>query len=424
MLMKMAVLAVIALGVQCCAGIDDVENPISANLRITLSVPATKAPMGDENPPFVYDDVNQHEGSDNVLMLSDLDFYFFNPDGSYATHASGFSSVALSPVSYISVGQIHQYTADIKVDGVVNNRDYRVVVVANRMQSQSGVTSFCVPLTPSPLAPAGYPGTDEQYLYSQLAFDTCSDGAVNNRLAEYTSRNLSGSDYARVPMWGVQEMNLKVSLTDDSSLISSGEINLLRSIAKVKVSIDEDLLQYVKVTDYVPGDSNTGAVMHFTRDHGLMTPSYANASAAGTTWNSAGQDKSAGVYVDVNVNTTDDTGTFTAPMYKDTDGSYYMYIPEQKIGEAWMTLQFEYLDINLVDPLKVEKKLLFANYEDAATALLGGKDIPLTEDQLEPYRFPVMRNHYYIYTVTKLDPFELKFEVCEWQHKSTSIIFK
>ena len=57
MLMKVAVLAVIALGVQCCTAIDDIEtpgNPISANLRITLNVPRTKAPVGDEMPPFVY----------------------------------------------------------------------------------------------------------------------------------------------------------------------------------------------------------------------------------------------------------------------------------------------------------------------------------------------------------------------------------
>lgn len=401
---------------------NDVE--VSANLRISLSVPATKAPIGDEVPGYDYDDSQLHEGSDNLLMLSDLDFYFFNTDGSYVTHAAGFRDVSLSLDTYSN--KLHRYTADIKVDNVVNNHEYRVVVIANRMQNQYGFASFSVPSSPDPHSPDSR--TDEEYLYSQLVFDTCNPSAsLNSHLSDYTSWNLGGSDDARVPMWGVQKMSLKIRIGEEGILESSGDIYLLRSIAKVKVSIGSDLSRYVRIADYVPGNAETGAVLTYGRSYGFMTPSFENVmSCAGAsdinTWNSAGKDWNGTKYVDVNVNTLGDAGSFKAPMFKDADGSCYIYLPEQMIGEAYMSIQFQYLDQMLSQPLKVQKKIHFADYV-AASAATGKLDIPLTDDELAPYKFPVMRNHYYIYTVTKLDPFELKFEVCPWQYQSTNIDF-
>lgn len=419
----MVALAVIATAMPCCNLIDEYpeeSNPeISANLRITLSVPQTKAPKGDENPGYNYDDPYQHEGSDNTLMINDLDFYFFNPDGSFVTLATGFENVALSPDTYTANGQYHRYTADIKVEGVADNRRYRVVVVANRMKNQYGFVPFSVQNTPDPHSPDSR--TDEEYLYSQLVFDTCNpDTGLNSHLSDYTGWNLSGYDYARVPMWGVLETELKVRLGGTGSLESSGEIYLLRSIAKVKISLGEELSESAKITDHIPGNAGTGAVLNYKRGHGLMSPSYTNAASGSTTWNSAGKDRSGSRYVDTNVNTTSGTGNFKAPLYKDTDGSYYIYLPEQKIGEAFISIQFQYLDENLKETITTQKVLQFADYVAASE---GKEDIPRTEEELADFKFPVMRNHYYIYTVIKLDPLELKYEVCEWQYKSTEIEF-
>lgn len=429
----MAVTFCIGLGFTCCSLIyewpEETDAEVTASLRITLAVPQTKAPKGDENPGYEYDDPAQHEGSDNTLLLNDLDFYFFNTEGSYVTHASGYEKVVLSHEAYSVSGQYHRYAADIKVEGVANNQNYRVVVVANRMQNQYGSVPFSVKNTPDPHSPDSR--TDEEYLYSQLVFDTFSPASgFNSHLSDYTSWNLSGYDYARVPMWGVQNMTLKVRLGEEGVLESSGEIYLLRSIAKVKVSLGEELSKYVKITDHVSSDAESGAVLNYSRQYGYMAPSYANVlSCAGApdinTWNSSGKDWNGTKYVDVNVNTLGEAGTFKAPMFKDADGSCYIYLPEQMIGEAFMSLQFQFTDTSFSQPsqpVTVNKILHFADYNRAAVAA-GKTDTPLTEDELEPYRFPVMRNHYYIYTVTKLDPFELKFEVCPWMYRETDIDF-
>ncbi|MCQ2145413.1 MAG: hypothetical protein MJY72_06695 [Bacteroidales bacterium] len=424
---KVAAVGAVALASQCCtkSGLSE-SSGIQANLRITLVLPDTKAPAGDTHTP--YDNSHLHEGSDNMLVLNDLDFVFFTEAGEYVTSATGRDHVTLGAVEYDSADKLHRYNADVKVDGVVNGQAYRVVVLANRRRMYSGALPFSIAALPAYRKPASYPGTDEQYLYSQLEMSSGSVAGVSNSdLTHYTQLNLSAYDEARVPMWGVQKMTLSIKAEENlGSLSSSGDIRLLRSIAKVKVSVAPELAAYVKVTDHVTSDPSTGAVMHYSRDRGYMSVSYAMAASSNATPGTFGMDKVAGTYSNANLNLvgSEVPGTYVTPMYKDVDGSYYMYLPEQAIGEAWMTLEFQYLDTNLAKPLKVQKTLQFADYTAATADLLGGKDIPLTEDQLQNYRFPVMRNHYYVYTVTKLDPFMLKYEICEWAERTApDIIF-
>lgn len=415
--MKTAVVSIAILASQCCTKMGSFDNgPVQANIRLTLVVPQTKAPSGDTHVP--YDNPYQHEGSDNMLVLNDLEFVFYTTDGKFVTSASGKDKVFLGGVEYAA--PYHKYDADVLVDGVVNGQTYRVVVLANRRQMYSGSLPFTVPSSLVYTKPAGTQGTDEQYLYSQLELAMGDNG---DNLVKYTKMNLETYDEARVPMWGVLKAALNVKLEKNKEeLVSSGDIYLLRSIAKVKVSIGEELSRYVKITDYVPGDSGTGAVMHYSRSKSYLPISYSWASTVDTTPSTEGKDKVSGSYSNNNINIdgSETTGTYDSPMYKDADGSYYMYLSEQKIGEAYMTLQFQYLDNKLIEPLTDIKTLHFADY---TTASVGKPDIPLTEEELEPFKFPVMRNHYYVYTVTKLDPFELKFEVCPWQYRSTDIDF-
>lgn len=417
MAMKIAVMVIAVLVSQCCTKMGNLDNgPVEASIRLTLVVPQTKAPSGDTHTP--YDNPYQHEGSDNMLVLNDLVFVFYTEDGEYVTSASGRDKVVLGGVEYSA--PYHKYNAEVLVDGVVNGQTYRVVVLANRRQMYSGGFPFAVPSTPVFIKPAGYIGTDEQFLYSQLEFNS---GTGDDSLVKYTKMNLDAYDEARVPMWGVLKTTLIVkSDINKAGLVSSGDIYLLRSIAKVKVSLGEELSKYVKITDYVSGDAGTGAVMHYSRNKSYMAVSYAWASSVDTTPSTEGKDKVSGTYSNANLNIDNDevTVNYEVPMYKDSDGSYYMYLSEQKIGEAYMTLQFQYTDNKLVDPLMDLKTLHFADY---TTASAGKLDIPLTEEELAPYKFPVMRNHYYVYTVTKLDPFELKFEVCPWMYRSTDIDF-
>lgn len=417
--MKIAVVSIAILASQCCTKMGSFDNgPVQANIRLTLVVPQTKAPSGDTHVP--YDNPYQHEGSDNMLVLNDLDFVFYTTDGKYVTSASGKDRVILGDVEYSA--SYHRYNAEIMVDGVTNDVDYRVVVLANRRRMYSDYLPFAVPSVPVYTKPVGYSGTDEQYLYSQLNFNS---GDGNSSLVKYTQMNLNAYDEACVPMWGVLKTKLNVrSEFNRAELESSGNIYLLRSIAKVKVSLGEELSRYVKITDYIPGDAATGAVMHYSRNKSFMPISYSWASGEITTPSTDGKDRVGGKYSNANLNIDNDEvlGTYQSPMYRDSDGSYYMYLSEQKIGEAYMTLQFQYTDNKLPDPLKELKTLHFADYT-AASASTGKLDIPLSDDELTPFKFPVMRNHYYVYTVTKLDPFELKFEVCPWQYRETEIDF-
>lgn len=419
----------------CCnktLGIDAPNH--QASLRIVIDVPSVKSAVNDEKPGFQYDNPLLHEGSDNLLQIGDLDFYFFDVQGQYIESASGSQQVAIKADEYDSSNQLHRYVCDIKVDNIVNGQIYRVVVIANKRTIYSTQMPFCVRNTPSPKAPSGSQITDEQYLYSQLLFDTRSSAEQHNTIIPtYTMWNLQGIEDATVPMWGVQNLEaVVVSNPEGNEIAPSGTIYLLRAIAKVKLSLGEDLKKYVKLTDYVPGSTAHGIVMSYSRNMGFMTPIYDDAKKA-TTWNSKGQDKVGNSYSNAHVNAPGDDVVITVgkfppyamPMFKDTDGSYYTYLPEQKIGEAFISLEFQYTDPNFLTEIKVNKTLQFADY-DAAINARGASygDVPLTEDQLKNFRFPVMRNHYYIYTIVKLDPLELKYEICDWSERiAPDIIF-
>lgn len=426
---KVAAFTAALASLVCCNKELAIDEGPSVSLRIMVDVPEVKSAQADEAPGFSYDDPLLHEGADNILVLSDLDFYFFDALGGYIAKASGSSQVSIKPDSYDAVNKYHRYVCDLRVDNILNGQIYRVVVVANKRTSFSTQMPFCVVVNPNPKAPAGYPGTDEQYMYSQLLFDTKSSTTHHNTvIPDYTMWNMQGMDEACVPMWGVQELTAIVVANPTGEITPSGSINLLRSIAKVKVSLGEDLRKYAKITDYVANSREHGIVMNYSRNHGYMVPLYNDAKAA-STWNSNGKDKDAnGNYINDHVNAPGEESIsnppYAMPMFKDTDGSYYTYLPEQKIGEAYMDIEFQYTDPNIPTELKVNKTLRFADYA-AAMAARGASygDVPLTEEQLQNFIFPVMRNHYYIYTIVKLDPLELKFEVCQWQRRETEIQF-
>lgn len=428
-LAKAATLMVAVMALVCCnkeLGID--EGP-SASLRLMVDVPDVKAPQADENPGFSYDDPLLHEGADNLLQLSDLDFYFFDAVGEYITMASGAKQVSIKSDSYDAVNKFHRYVCDLQVNNILNGQIYRVVVVANKRSTYSTQMPFCVAVSPNPKKPAGYEGTDEQYMYSQLVFDTKSSTTQHNTvIPNYTMWNLDGMDEACVPMWGVQQLTAIVVANPTGEITPSGSISLLRSLAKVKIMFGNDLLNYVKLTDYVPNSTDHGVVMSYSRNQGYMAPAYNDAKAA-TTWNSKGQDKVSGVYSNAHVNApgaeTISGLPYAMPMFRDTDGSYYTYLPEQKIGEAYMNLEFQYTDPNILTTLKTNKKLQFADYAAAMEARGASYgDVPLTEEQLKDFRFPVMRNHYYIFEIIRIDPLELKFEICNWSERiAPDIIF-
>lgn len=385
-------------------------------------------------------DDNQHEGSDTKLNVADLDFLFYTTDGQFVSHASGASQVTLTPAAYDSNG--HRYKADLQVEGVANNRNYRVVVLANWRDQYSGLTLNMVRPDGSSVQsldnflhkPANYTGTDEQYLYDNLLLAYKKSGdTYGNAISSYTQWLLSGHNALGIPVWGVQEMNVKVRA--NAMPETSGTINLLRSIAKVKVSISPELLQHVKVTDYKKGDAQTGLVLNYKQVQGYMTPLYSDISETksaglGTTWNSNGKDKVGGRFSNAHVNyaSSSVSSSFShVPMFYDqTQKAYYIYMPEQRIGESNIGIEFEWPALSTPQvPVKRNFTLHFADY-DAAYAAAGSawEGMSLPEDMLRDHMFPVMRNHYYTFTVVRLAPLMLKFEVCDWDKYRTDIYFE
>lgn len=421
-----AVVAVtcIAPALTCCSFIYEwpEAETFSPNLRLYIDVPATKASMDDEPGAYNPGDGYNHEGADNMLLpgdmllSGDLSVAFYEEDGSFVSAVSGYENIRLKPESYDKVNRFHRYIVELRAENLINGHSYRVVLLANRRSGYSaGILPFAGPEQLAFKKPDGVSGTDEEYLYSQLLLSgTKPSDQYGLGLRDYTMLNLSGADEARVPMWGVKEMPVKISIDPDSPVDFSGEICLLRSIAKVKVSLSAELQTYAQITDYDSAVAGSGMVLNYSRNSGNMVPAYSAVKSLVATESLAEASYK---------NTTSGTGTFTAPFYKDTDGSFYTYLPEQEIGEAYISMQFRITDPSYVD-VDLTKTLQFADYVTATTEVLGGKNIPLTDEQLAPYRFPVLRNHYYVYVITKLNPLELKFEICNWSERTApDIIF-
>lgn len=410
----------------------DSDDPVyileESSLRLVLNVPVTKAAL-DEGDDYSYDNPLLHEGSDNLLDAGDLDFHFYDLSGHYIASATGTEKVSIDKTIYDPVTMCHRYHCDLKIGKIENGQQYRVVVIANKRIQFSNTMPFCLAMNPSPKAPSGFSGNDEQYLYSQLVFDTYSNMTAHNMIIPaYTMNNLNGFNEATIPMWGVQQLVARVLQNPDpEGLLSSGEIYLLRSLAKVKVILASELLQTVELTNYVQNSNDHGMVLKYTRGRGYMAPLYSDARAS-QTWNSKGMDKVGGNYSDVHVNAASKSEesllSYAMPMYYDGKSGYFAYLPEQMIGEACVSMEFRYLDPSIVASAVVSKKLQFADYTEALKArgdLLY--DVPLTDEQLKNFRYPIMRNNYYIYRIVRLDPLEVKFEVCSWDSKNTIIEF-
>lgn len=442
----------LCLSVSSCSSliydeVDDAEpEPVPTidglKLQLYLDVPASRATGEDD---LTYDDPQNQEGADNVLVASDIDVIFYTTDHRYVTHVTGKQNIDLSlenPPAGQQHPTYHRYLAQMQVDGLSNNTEYRVVVLANKRTSDANWYPFTVKDVIYK-APAGSSMTDEEYLYMNGAMMGNPGGThyFGNRVAEYTRWNLAGVEGAGVPMWGMQKMTIKVVNKENLAALEFSNpdqpINMMRAIAKVRIELGEELKQHVEVTPYQQGNAQTGCVLNYKHAVGYLAPTYSWASAFNNVPSNLYLDRvggsSDGAFTNQYVHafadaTKDEIGH--APFYKTENGEYYIYLYEHNIGEASIGLQFHWTAEALqVTPVYHNYTLHFADYAAATQAAINKvgaanwKERPLTEEELEGYKFPVMRNHYYTYTITKLNPLELKFEVCEWVQKQTEIIF-
>lgn len=201
----------------------------------------------------------------------------------------------------------------------------------------------------------------ENKLYGQMSF-------ICPNTEDLAKKIMTPEESGRIPMWG------KVT----TEIVDNGEINvnILRAMAKVRVQLSNELKKDNFTLSKVVVDKGCAK--------GLMTPS--GADEMETTPDYLPKDENGNIAKD------DDADASFAinnmPFYTSgEDGIYYTYLPEQEKGKSSMVVTIN----------DSEYSLEFGDYE-------------------KKERFPVVRNYYYDFTITKIFASgELAYQVCQWE---------
>lgn len=404
----------------CCEAVyDDPYAPVAvdANLRLVFAVPLDTKSVTTQS----YDDPANKEGMDNVINPSDIEVYFFTEDGAYITSVSGSRNMDVSPYSSGAYDpHYHMYSVDMKVDGVTDGQRCRVVVVANRRSSHESALPFCTPVNNKWLD-KGTASTDEEALYRSLQFNFNTPGP--DAVTDYARWNWNKKMPGCVPMWGFNTLELKVVTKGADGSVGeidpSGQIDMLRSIAKVRIEINPEILEHVKVTDYYSKSHSGGVRLVSSMTGGYMVPPYSKIKDLSQTPDILNKDREGGTpygaytddWIRSGIPATGRPSVY--PFFKGDDGNYYIYLPEHRIGQTWMQLEFEWLGEQFKNNPQIKDYTLnFADYPSTGAAKNEELDF-----------FPVMRNHYYVYIIKNLSLTELRYEVCDWDARSTEIEF-
>lgn len=419
-LIRLAAVIAVVVGAVCCNR--NVISPYDpelaelegANLRIYINVPALTKSTDFED----YGSPMNQEGMDNQIVAEDLEVYFFDLDGKLVSICKSNQNLRIRKVSSDTYDpHYHLYCADMRVEGITNNVQYRIVIVANSRTIYGANMPFSV----SPFTTDA--NLTEEQLYEHLKFGYSSDKfKYGNHVSYYTMENFNMFERAAVPMWGFKNMTVEVRGAENHDKLKvSGTINMIRSVAKVRINISDELMKYVVVTPENPNSTKGGARLFCPIGNGYMTPAYSKVATLTETPSMMHKDrvggKADGAYTNVWLNTGDfksDIETqISYPFYRHNDRTFYTYLPECEIGQAWIKIEFKWKDTQLLDEPTQDFRLEFADY-----AFTGAAP---TDDDVD--RFPVMRNHYYIYNIIGLNPLRVKYEVCEWEDRETEIIF-
>lgn len=406
---------------------DTTSDTFRPNFRLTFSVPVdTKSTTAAG-----YGDPDNNEGTDNSLSVRDLEVYFFDTEGRLVSSVTDFSDIRLTPVSSDGYDpHSHLYDVQMRVSGIMKGLQYRVVILANKRSTLGSSLPFSVPAFDDWMN-TGVGNTDEERLYNSLEFNYSSTGIKGIR--DYLSLNFGMNENAYVPMWGFAKLTADAELGENGRapefLPSSGIVELLRALAKVRIDFAPELLETVEPTAFNEETLLGGIKLCNPVNTGFMTPAYSKVSSLQATPNIINRDRQGGsptgLYTNEWINrgqSSDESSVGVYPMYR-KGNSFYTYMPEAYMGQAWMELEFAWKQNGVPTSITHNYKLHFSDYDDARDYYGVEPGVALTEEQLEKFEFPVMRNHYYIYTITGLNPLKLKFEVCEWQYRSTDIYF-
>lgn len=260
------------------------------------------------------------------------------------------------------------------------------------------------------VAVANYENADEltaseitslEYFMSKCSFGISSSRNEGSGTATYNDISDINKGTKYIPMWGFKRYTTSNSLAiTKGGYTEIGDIYMLRSVAKVKVSLSEDAKKMYKLT---------GAKAVKIAQSGYVAPNVSNLDNASSLSELEIEEKTIHTYSDA-----DKTDQFTLTdeidfNFNEEDGAYYFYMPEvenKNMGIASFKLTYQDIDDN-DGTTAVTKEIPIDTYEDGK-ATNNGIDI--------------IRNTVYDYTVS-ISPVgvDVSLETMPWSVTESSI---
>lgn len=224
-----------------------------------------------------------------------------------------------------------------------------------------------------------------------------NDGGSDLAVTWYDKDTRNANNAPYIPMWGVTSVHLNPDGTTNAEV---GEIKLLRALAKVKIVLNENLID--------AGYTIVKAVVDKYNKRAKPCPiDFAEATATDNP--NAAYDKSFNPYSSGTNNLT-----VTAPSWEpEEDGSIVFYLPERK-DKTTITLT--------VNNGTGEEtcKMVIDNYPQETD-----ESVTTVPNYSSKARFYVNRNHLYHFTIDKdLTPGELSYRLKCWNYANSAIGWK
>ena len=335
-------MAVALLLLTSCKPVTEVPGDDFLSVHLVLNMPSTKSNVAPDFTPETAPD-----GNDYWIHPLDVEMLVYDAEGNFVDHAI---MSRVTPTDFYNRYSLTATLTHLSRSDVENGATYRLVVLTNL----SGECRVSFPYSRIPQR--------EEELYSTLIFEY----SLNNTLSHEILDSERGG---RIPMWG----KLTTSLRQGDYI----SIDLLRSVAKVKVYLSERLR--------AEGNTIQSVAVKHCHMQGCISPT--NAAAVQATYSP--QDE-------VNV-----VGQFHGDKvylheHPEGSGDYYIYLPEQKRGDSEMEVM-------------IGNSVYSLRFGDYSTKEL----------------FPVVRNYYYTFKITDIQTSnDLIYQVCQWDEMSADdIIF-
>lgn len=298
-------------------------------------------------------------------------------------------------------GPRYTLTGTIYASQAIDLSQFRFVVLAN-------LSGGCPLSESSSLYPV--PGTELQAFYNRLAYNYDEQPQEN-----FTNHVMTAMhDKARIPMWGVatpQSITPKAEKTYDL-----GCVNMLRAMAKIEVKMSTDLKNKYELLNV--------ELMH-CQTSGMMTPK--DAARFSNTPEVTGDMTGKEELIEANIpEGGTDFSTLAIQFYEpeSEQGVFYLICPELPKGEDSDDSQ----DTHTSRPhMHVRIKSLLQTEAGIGTFPLFFAEQKKKTDEnnhtvtrLTP--FDVLRNHHYVFTITKVES-GLQYKVEQWEERKSDITF-